>query len=248
MAGLRTCLRRDDKTALRDISMYEKYKDDPKFIYKNDELGYIEIWDDVRSDSIQVQVGAYVTSYARLVLLDALRKQAEKGTVYYCDTDSIVCSQSMPPEMVNDKEIGKWDLEGELYSGLFLQPKVYYEDKGERETIKFKGVSKKTQAQIKREKYEEIYNHLYNGDDVKYLIEEGRKTLPSLAVAQKNHIDPNQFKVTDKTIDLGAKGKREFDYRENRSVAWHMETLEDFETFSFAKFDNPPEGPNLFGG
>ena len=244
-----TVLRRDDKTALRDISMYEKYKDDDKFIIKNDEFGYIEIWDDVRSDSIQVQVGAYVTSYARLVLLDALRHAADRGTVYYCDTDSIVTSHPFPPEMVDPVALGKWDLESELYSGLFLQPKVYYEDKkGGKETIKFKGVSRKTQAQLKREKYEEIYNHLLNGDDFKMLIEQGRQTLPSLAVAQKKHIDPNQFKVTDKTIDLGAKGKRDFDYKQNRSKPWHMETLDDFKTFNFAKFDNPPEGKNLFGG
>lgn len=244
-----TVLRRDDKTALRDISMYEKYKDDAKFIIKNDEFGYIEIWDDVRSDSIQVQVGAYVTSYARLVLLDALRTQAEKGRVYYCDTDSIVCDTPFPPDMVDPVALGKWDLESKLFSGLFLQPKVYYEEKeGGKETIKFKGVSKKTQAELRREKYEEIYNHLKNGDDIKLLIEKDRKTLPSLAVAQKNHIDPNQFKITDKTIDLGAKGKREFDYNSNRSIPWHMETLEDFQTFNFDKFDNPPEAPNLFGG
>lgn len=243
-----TVLRRDDKTALRDISMYDKYKDDAKFIIKNDELGYIEIWDDVRSDSIQVQVGAYVTSYARLVLLDALRHAAQRGTVYYCDTDSIVTSKPFPPEMVDPVALGKWDLE-KLYSGLFLQPKVYYEDKENgKETIKFKGVSKKTQAEIKREKYEEIYQHLLNGDDVKLLIEKERMTLPSLAVAQKKHIDPNQFKITDKTIDLGAKGKRDFDYKENRSIPWHMDTLEDFNTFNFEKFNNPPEGPNLFGG
>lgn len=244
-----TVLRRDDKTALRDISTLEKWKESEQFIYANEEYGFIEIYDKVMSDSIQVQIGAYVTSYARLVLLDALRHQSEIGTVYYCDTDSIVCSSPMKPEMVDPLALGKWDLESRLYSALFIQPKVYTESKvDEKDTIKFKGVSRKRQAEMDRAIYEELYELIRDGVDTKFLIEEGRKTLPSLAVAQKQHIDPNQFKVTDKTIDTGAKGKRNFDYVNNTSKAWHMETLHDFERFNFRKFDNPPEGKNLFGG
>ncbi len=244
-----TVLRRDDKTAFRDISQLEKYKDTDKFIISNEELGYIEIFDNVHADSIQVQIGAYVTSYARLVLLDALRVQSERGTVYYCDTDSIVCDKPLPPEMVDPYTIGLWDLEKELISGMFLQPKVYTEQvfKG-KDTIKFKGVSKARQEQLTPEIYNEIYQYILSGQRTKYLIETGRKTLPSLSVAQKNHIDPNQFKVTDKEINLKAKGKRYFDYVNNVSMPWHMESIEAFENFSFASFDNPPNGKNLFGG
>lgn len=250
MAGLRTVLRRDDKTAFRDISMLEKWNGKPEFIMANEELGYIEIFDKVYAHSIQVQVGAYVTSYARLVLLDTLRKQAAKGKVYYCDTDSIVCDTPLPPEMVSAYEIGKWDLEAELLSALFLQPKVYTEEKKDKkDTIKFKGVSKARQNELTRAVYNDIYEHLSKHDKAKYVIETGRKTLPSLSVAHKNpKIDANSFKITNKEINLAAKGKREFNYEQNTSVAWHMSTLEDFETFTFDKFDNPPEAPNLFGG
>ena len=244
-----TVLRRDDKTAFRDISMLDKYKDSDKFIISNEELGYIEIFDTVHADSIQVQIGAYVTSYARLVLLDALRAQSAKGMVYYCDTDSIVCDTPLPDSMVDPYKIGFWDLEKELYSGMFLQPKVYTEQvaKG-KDTIKFKGVSKARQAELSPDIYNEIYQYIVSGKETKYLIETGRKTLPSLSVAQKNHIDPNTFKVTDKEINLKAKGKRNFDYAANISVPWHMESIEAFETFSFKTFDNPPGGKNLFGG
>lgn len=244
-----TVLRRDDKTAFRDISMLDKYKETDKFIISNEELGYIEIFDTVHADSIQVQIGAYVTSYARLTLLDALRVQSEQGTVYYCDTDSIVCDTPLPPDMVDPYAIGKWDLEKELYSAMFLQPKVYTEQvaKG-KDTIKFKGVSKARQAELTPDIYNEIYQYILSGQQTKYLIETGRKTLPSLSVAQKNHIDPNKFKVTDKEISLNTKGKRYFDYAANVSTPWHMDSIEAFNNFSFKTFDNPPSGKNLFGG
>lgn len=244
-----TVLNRFDKTALHDIKYLDKYEGTEKFIIKNEELGYIEIWDDVRSDSIQAQVGAYVTSYARLFLLDTLRKQAEKGEVYYCDTDSIVCQVPLDPEMIDPIDLGKWDCEAELYEGLFLQPKVYWESKvGQKDTIKFKGVSKAVQQELTRDIYVDIHSLLQQGVDTKYLIEKERKTLPSLAVAQKKGIDPNQFRITDKSIDLGATGKRNFDYKLNESKAWHMESVDHFENFRFEKFDNPPDAPNLFGG
>lgn len=254
-----TVLRRDDKTAFRDIKDLPKWQNKPAFKYANEELGYFEIQDTVLTETIQVQVGAYVTSYARLVLLDALRKQAEIGTVYYCDTDSIVCSEKLPPEMVDKYELGKWDLEGELYSGLFLQPKVYTEDKkltekdiakGKKEnrTIKFKGVSKKRQKELKEKHYREIYALMKEDHYIEYEIEEGAERLPSLAVAMKNGKNPNQLQKIDKKIRIGTRQKRQFDFVNNTSKAWFMESLDEFEHFSFAVIDNPPDGIDFFGG
>lgn len=243
-----TVLRRDDKTAFRDIKDLEKWREDERFIYADEELGCLEIFDNVISDSIQVQIGAYVTAYARLTLLDALRKQAEKGTVYYCDTDSIICSAKLPPEMVDPYALGKWDLEGELYSGLFLQPKVYTEHKVKSETIKFKGVSKSRQKQLDRSFYNDLYRRLCDGEKGKLLVETGRETLPSLAVAQKRHENPNVLKVMDKSINLEAKHKRNIDFKGNVSQAWHMESLEMFQHFNFETFHNAPTDPNIFGG
>lgn len=244
-----TVLRRDDKTALRDIKDLEKWKDDKRFIYSNPDIGYFEIFDTVISDSIQVQIGAYVTSYARLVLLKALKQMSAIGTVYYCDTDSIVCSHPMPPEMVHKTDLGKWDLEAKLYSGLFLQPKVYTEDKADaKPTIKFKGITKQRQAELDRKFYDNLYEKIKSGEGGWLTIETGRKTLPSLGVAQKKNQNPNEFKISDKRIDLGAKQKRQFDFETNHSEPWHMNSLEEFENFSFDRFHNPPDGVNLFGG
>lgn len=244
-----TCLRRDDKTALRDISMLDKWKDSGRLIYTNEEMGYFEIFDKVNATSIQVQVGAYVTSYARLTLLDALRKQAEKGTVYYCDTDSIVCDTPMSPEMIDPYELGKWDLEAELLSAIFLQPKVYTETTTKSINKKFKGISRSfVQKELTVEDYQQILSMFQQGIATRHIIERGRQILPSLAVAQKRGENPNQLKESDKRINTAAKPKRDIDFNNNVSVAWHMENLEQYYTFNFKDFDNPPEAPNLFGG
>ena len=249
-----TALRRDDKTALRDISLLEKWEDTDRFLYANEELGYIEIIDKVMTDTVQVQVGAYVTSYARLILLDALRTQAEKGTVYYCDTDSIVCSEPMPPEVVDEFRLGAWELESEIESGIFLQPKVYMERKNGKDSVKFKGITKARQKELDGAYYEYLLDLMKQGRQEKVIIEVGRESLPSLAVAQKRKAldmkggDPNRLNVMDKGMNLGAKQKRQIDYNANTSTPWHMESLEEFHSFGFETFDNPPDGPNLFGG
>lgn len=241
-----TVLNRYDKTACKDISLYEKWFDkDPECIlYSNEDLGMFEIEDFVRSDSVQAQVGAYVTSYARLVLLDALRNQEKEGEVYYCDTDSLVCDTPLPDSMVHSSKIGLWDLEGVVDSAIFLQPKVYTECVNGKDHIKFKGVTKSRQNSLGRSDYEEILHLLQSKRRGKLIIEEGRTSLPSLSVAQKNHLDPNVLNEIDKSIILGNKQKRDIDYAGNTSRPWHMGSLDEFVRFSFSRI-NPPDGPEL---
>lgn len=243
-----TGMSRNDKTALRDISLLPKWEDTDRFLYKNEELGFFEIKDKVMAESVQVQVAAYVTSYARLVLLDALRTQAEKGQVYYCDTDSIVCEAPMPPEMVSETRLGAWDIEHHIDSAIFLQPKVYMFREGGKENVKFKGITKARQKELDGAYYENLLRLMQEGKEKKITVEFDRATLPSLAVAQKRGEDPNQLKHMDKGMNLRTKGKRQIDYVNNRSTAWHMESMEAFERFSFDTLDNPPDGANLFGG
>lgn len=237
-----TVLRRDDKTELKNIDEKEKYME--RFNYEDEELGFINIDSTVFSDSIQPQVGAYVTSYARLILLDMLRRQSEKGTVYYCDTDSIVCDTMPPAEYVDKYAIGKWDLEAELYEGLFLMPKVYYEvkpavwdDKSSKyvwkNTVKFKGVSKDTQKQFDYDFYWNIYERLARGDTGTLLVEKDKELLRSISYAHKKGFDPNRLEYRDKNLNLGNVQKRKMDYEANTSEAWHMENLDMFHNFSF---------------
>lgn len=249
-----TGMRRDDKTALRDISLLDKWEDTGRITYINEELGFIEIQDMVMTDTVQVQVAAYVTSYARLVLLDALRTQAKKGQVYYCDTDSMVCSAPLPDSLVDPVRLGAWDVEHHIQEAIFLQPKVYMFREDGKDNIKFKGVTKARQKQLDYDFYKHILTMLQRGETEKVEVEAGRKSLPTLAVAQKRHAlgkkggDANKLNEMNKSMDLGARQKRDIDYQANVSTPWHMESLEAFDTFSFEKNDNKPSGTNLFGG
>lgn len=226
-------MNRNDKSELQDISKIEKYEENGRLIYSNEEYGFIEIESIVIADYIQVQVASYVTSYARLILLDALRAQAAVGTVYYCDTDSIVCSHPMAPEMIHKSELGKWDCEAVLISGIFIQPKVYYEHKVKGETIKFKGVSRETAKSFDDRFYKKILASLKEGDRGKLTVEREKELLRSIKYTQKQGIDMNTLEKRDKQLNLENKQKRQMFYNENYSVAWHFNSLSEFEEFSF---------------
>jgi hypothetical protein len=75
---------------------------------------------------------AYVTTYARIHLLEKLR---EAGTVYYCDTDSVFT----PNEMTTGKALGELKLEGVYSRAEFFGNKVYVVD----DTYRARGVPRK---------------------------------------------------------------------------------------------------------
>lgn len=226
-----TGMRRDDKTSFCDIAELEKHENDLVLINKR--LGYIEIETDVKAAYIQVQVAAYVTSYARLELLMALRYAAEKGTVFYCDTDSVVTDVPFSSDMVDEIELGKWKLEEEPERGIFLKPKVYVEKIGEKENIKFKGVSKATQADLTMKDYEDLSCYLQDENIKAVVVEKGKLMLPSLMVLQKNEKDLNYHEYRDKKFFLHNVEKRTIDYGKNTSEPLYFETLDKFENFDF---------------
>ena len=81
----------------------------------------------VFADYIHPEIAAHVTAYARITLHRFLTMAENLGLLYYCDTDSVVCSEPLPDEFVNPTESGYMKLEGILSSGWFLQPKLYCE-------------------------------------------------------------------------------------------------------------------------
>lgn len=228
-----TGMTREDKTELKDISKFTRYAG--RTVAKDDELGFIEISADVRSETIQVQVAAYVTSYARLVLLSMLRKQAEKGQIYYCDTDSIVCSKPLDKIAIHKSKLGYWDLEGEIKEAVFILPKVYSERTLDHENIKFKGVTRETQKTLDFSYFLWLLEQYKEGKTTRINLEKNRLQMRSLYYTQKNNLDPNYFEYRDKDLHLDNKPKRMTDYVNNKTAAWYMETLEDFYTFDFSE-------------
>lgn len=247
-----TALRRDDKDELKDISQLEKYYD--RLLFKNEELGFIDIRSIVLTDSIQVQIASYVTSYARIHLLDSMRKASEYCTVYYCDTDSMVLDGELPPEMVHGSKLGMWDLEKEISYGLFIQPKVYYETpiNGGKETLKFKGVTKATKNTFDRDFYEYLYNMLAEGKEERFKVESHKRVMRGIKYQQKQaingEIDWNGIEYRDKELNLKNKQKRDIDYINNMSYSWHMDSFEEFHNFDFKEkpIRLTSENPSLF--
>ena len=73
-----------------------------------------------------VAAGAYVTSYSRLRLLEGLETAKRLGgSVYYCDTDSIVTNVQLDAEPLCGTELGKFKLEATFSEAEFVSPKVY---------------------------------------------------------------------------------------------------------------------------
>lgn len=227
-----TGMRRDDKTSLDTISNIHKHEN---IVFANSELGFIEVPTEIKSEYIQVQVAAYVTSRARLVLLKALKDIVDRGgNVYYCDTDSIVCDIPMNENFVDDSKIGFWALEGKPLQGLFLRPKVYTEIyENEEPTIKFKGVSKETQDQLNYDFYEEMYKDLETGEKDFRIVEKNRLTMRSIMYMQKQGLEFDYYETRDKKINYHTIEKREMDYTGNGTKPHYFPTVKDFENFSY---------------
>lgn len=227
-----TGMRRDDKTSLDTINNIHKHE---KVIFVNEDVGFIEIPTEIKSEYIQVQVASYVTSRARLVLLKALKNIIDRnGNVYYCDTDSIVCDIPMDDSLVDENKIGFWACEGKPVKGLFLRPKVYteiYEDADP--TIKFKGVTRETQEQLDFQFYESMYRDLETGEKDFLVVEKNRITMRSIMYMEKQGLDFDYYETRDKKINYHTVEKRVMDYAGNKTSAHYFPTVMDFENFSY---------------
>ena len=235
-----TGMRRDDKTSLLDISKINEHKDE--VIYTNEEMGYIEIPTEITSEYIQVQVASYVTSRARLVLLKALKEADKVGTVYYCDTDSIVTDKPLPDSIVHDSDLGMFKLEGEPLKGIFLKPKVYAEiEEDNTVNVKFKGVSRETQKDLDFSNYERLLEELEKGEKEYVIVEKNKTLLRSIMYMQKQGLEYNYYETRDKKMNLKTVEKRTMDYVNNKTYPLVFKTEEEFEQFDFKSFQEKVE-------
>lgn len=106
----------------------------------DEDIGLYSKETQVHSDYIYPYVAGFVTSYGRLKLYRALKEADKKGTVYYCDTDSLIVDH---PLQTSD-ELGALGLEDEVKKGYFLFPKIYaYQDPQGGHHLKAKGFKSK---------------------------------------------------------------------------------------------------------
>jgi hypothetical protein len=81
------------------------------------------------------QIAAHITALARIRLLNYLLAAAARGTVAYCDTDSIITTADLSDLCSTELGAIKDEGAGERFSGEFLLPKCYRLD-GDRGTTK----------------------------------------------------------------------------------------------------------------
>lgn len=178
---------------------------------------------------IQVQISAYVTSYARMELYEAIEWiDKNGGEVYYCDTDSIITDIMLPAEMVHKTEFGKWDKEHEIMTANFVQEKLYalQNEKGE-EVKKGKGFPKEIINDLTMQDYEEfLYHHQYRDVEKIQLVTADMEieVRPNFLEALKMDKDFNEIKNLEKAINLrNIKQKRKINYEDNSSEPWYYE-------------------------
>lgn len=121
----------------------------------NDELANMGIMlEEEESDAqyILPRIASAITSQARIEMHKWFTKVFDRGgSIWYCDTDSIVTDVKLP----TGEDLGEMDLEGTLEKGIYLAPKVYAEKyKDGSELVKAKGMKN---PKVRFEHYERAY-------------------------------------------------------------------------------------------
>lgn len=140
----------------------------------------------------------YTTAYARLELYKLFEKvQHNNGTVYYCDTDSIITDYKFK----ESKKLGGLKKEIPIDKGLLIKPKFYYlEEYRNKQYIKCKGIrnlQSYNKDKIKRFQESEL-NFLNLVDTKKHSYKKFTKFKESL----RRDFSFNQIIDIHKTIDI----------------------------------------------
>ena len=174
------------------------------------------------SPYIQVPISSHVTAYSRIYLHEQLQRQLDKGAnIYYCDTDSGVTDQEM--EYNVGKHLGGWDLENIIVDGIYIQPKLYFEEtvEGKEDVIKGKGIPNDIRKNYTKETYLDFLRMINNGEERIELfqgVEKPKKFLSKL----KNREKMNTLLEMRKGINLQNEQKRKIDYVTGESEAWEI--------------------------
>jgi hypothetical protein len=101
--------------------------------------GVMMVEDESFAPYILPRIASAITAQARIEMHKWFMKVFDRGgSIYYCDTDSIVTDIELP----EGEALGEMDLEGQLDQAVFLAPKVYaekYQEAGET-LVKAKGM------------------------------------------------------------------------------------------------------------
>ena len=126
----------DDLTADNEGYCYMNGKKLEDFIIRGS-----YVYEKVKNFRIPVFVNpilsSYTSSLGRLKLFDCIEKT--KGDMIYCDTDSIFANSKV---FGNSEDLGELGFLYKADKGIFIKPKFYYIDDGDKGKFKTKGVGK----------------------------------------------------------------------------------------------------------
>lgn len=181
----------------------------------------------ITGEYVQIQLSAYVTSYARIELYKAFEDVwKNKGSVYYCDTDSIVSDKQISAELQHESEFGKLKEEGIIIQAIYNQPKVYAEETTTETVLKFKGLPKEKVQKFNLDDYKYLLKRQEIKDqDRVLLIEkgEGYENLIKPITAIKQNKEFNYMLPIEKSLNIRqATHKRKMNIEKNNSEPWSL--------------------------
>lgn len=182
------------------------------------------------ADYVLPHYAAFITSYARVMLLSEMKEQEENGnSIYYCDTDSMVCQEMINITKIDSKEYGKWKLERELEKAIFVLPKLYAEVEKNTgsEILKSKGLVKQYMREISYADYELFFEYCLRNEDYGLYGHNDNKnyyTRYNIMQAIKLEKDFDEIiKLKKKLAFSKMMYKRKYDYEKNDSVPFVFE-------------------------
>jgi hypothetical protein len=177
---------------------------------------------------IQVQISAYITSYARMELYQAIETVLKNnGEPAYCDTDSLMSSIKLPEEMLHKTEFGKWDIEHEIDHVILLSEKMYGLKSADGKQInKGKGNPKEIMALKEMDEWEQWLQHVINKDvDTIPIVTEAddiqQKT--NFLAALTNNKDFNEIRILEKSINIRNRQPKRKMLPDGSTEPWYYE-------------------------
>lgn len=155
--------------------------------------------DNVLNTKRNVTYASIISSKARIKLYKGFMETIKnKGTLYYCDTDSIFAGFKDNNLEVQMGEV-KWS---NIYTdAVFASPKCYALKNNEEELVKIKGISQKIS-------FNEFKNTFYKNEKISFL--------------EEFQLNKKNFKLTqnylNKNINLGSYDKRIFDKDKKKTL------------------------------
>jgi hypothetical protein len=182
----------------------------------------------ITGDYVQIQLSAYITSYSRIHLYKAFENTwKNKGSVYYCDTDSLVTDKKLDDELIHGSQFGLLELEGTIKDAVYNNPKMYAELKENGEyVLKFKGLPQEKVKQFNIDDYKYLLKRQELKDQDRILlidVSEGYENLIKPITALKQGKDFNYMLPIEKSLNIRqATSKRKMNVQKNTSEPWNM--------------------------